>query len=348
MSASSTAVSPIVISGIGPLCPQVSTIEELTQANFSGVCEAENSDLGSWFDPKRFLGQRGFKYLTSATRYVLAAARIALEDAGIQDSFYLPEAKGVVVGTNFGVFSTLEEMDRLVLAEGSDALSPMAAPNFSVNLASSYISIKYGFKAYNITLTNPMVAGLEAVMFGAQAIHRGRSDMALVGATEDSPPALVGDILGLPIGNGAACTFVLETLSSARSRQSKVYAQVGKSSLRFVNFAQMRKLGQQNYLTQMIRQELNNLLSPEQTSIHYYPLLAPFWFNQLVDCTVQSVLSDYKVRVSTHSHVGASGAFITVSPLLQLAAAITKYSEGLILTTSPYGHISMLNLTKPE
>jgi hypothetical protein len=338
-------ISPIVISGIGPLCPQCKTIEELLQTAFSGMNEATSFELGSWFDPKHFFGQRGFKYLTPATQYALAATSIALEDAGIQDKSYYGDTRGVVVGTNFGVFSVLDCMDQLVLAEGTDALSPMTAPNFSINLASSYISIKYGCNAYNITLTSPMVAGLEALIFGTQAIFQGRSEMAVVGATEDSPPESVKDVLGLPVGNGAACMFILETLASARNRQAKVYACVHKSSLRFVNPNDLMESTQRDWLKEMMRQELNSLLPVEQTSIHYCPLVTPFWFNQLVNHVVYSLLEERGLHIMTHNYVGASGAFMTVSTLLQLAGVVAEHGEGLILATSPYGNISMLHLS---
>ena len=62
--------------------------------------------------PERFLGPRGFKFLSTATRYALAAAHVALEDAQLVDTtFYSPEAKGVFVGTNFGVHEVAEAMD---------------------------------------------------------------------------------------------------------------------------------------------------------------------------------------------------------------------------------------------
>ncbi|MCC5603263.1 beta-ketoacyl synthase N-terminal-like domain-containing protein [Nostoc favosum] len=340
-----TSICPIVISGIGPICSQATTVTELSTVDCK-VQELSNMKGVNWFEPKRFFGSRGFKYFPLATQYILAAAKLALEDANIQDNSCTPEEKGVVLGTNFAIDSICSQMDRVVMTEGATALSPMEAPNFSVNLPASYVSIKYGFRAFNISLTSSVVAGLESIIFGAHSIRQGRAKIALVGATEDSPPSQISEVLGVPVKEGGACALILETLPQVLSRQARIYCQVGKGSLRFFNPKQLQEVTIQERLRKTIRQELERLIPVDRTSIHYCPLICSFAFNQTVDSIIRETLAARNIQVFSHNYIGATGALITVSPLLQMAALAIEHGEGLILATSPHGHIAMLTLEK--
>jgi 3-oxoacyl-(acyl-carrier-protein) synthase len=157
----------VVITGIGPVCRAALSAEELS----GGVAHGED-----WYDPTKYLGPRGFKYFTPATRYVLSAAEVALKDAGLAEGEmpYPTDRRGVFVGTNFGVHEVLRELDDAVLAEGSDGISPANAPNFSLNVCASYVSIKRPLHAFNVTLSSAVVAGLEAII-GSKRSSRARA-----------------------------------------------------------------------------------------------------------------------------------------------------------------------------
>src|SRR5207248_717085 len=127
----------VAVTGIGLVCPGgASPTELLTNGRPDGGTD--------WFDPERYLGRRGFKYLTPATRYLLAAANLALEDASLEDwAGYPSETRAVVAGTNFAAVPVLDQLNRIIVDEGADALSPAQAPNFSVNIPASHVSLRH-------------------------------------------------------------------------------------------------------------------------------------------------------------------------------------------------------------
>jgi 3-oxoacyl-[acyl-carrier-protein] synthase II len=135
-----------------------------------------------WFDANAHLGPRGHKYWSYATRYWLAAcaplARRPEADAA-------PSRFGIAVGTNFGAHRTLGELHAEAKAQGSSALSPMSAPNFCINLVASYAGIRHGAKRFNVTLTTPAVAGLDALALAARELRHGRCDVAFAGSAEE-------------------------------------------------------------------------------------------------------------------------------------------------------------------
>lgn len=143
---------------------------------------------GAWFDVRVELGRRGYKYLPAACQYLLVAGRRALTDAGDCLDGAAGEQRGVVVGTNNGVAALHDEQDRTVIAEHANELSPVTAPFGAVNVLTSRLSMEHGFKGVSLTLTSPLVAGLEAVQVGARALAAGRSVLLLAGAMEQAVP----------------------------------------------------------------------------------------------------------------------------------------------------------------
>ena len=133
-----------------------------------------------WFDVNTLLGKRGHKYLSEGTKYWLAACG-AVGAGAAQD----PDRHGIVVGTNFGAHRTLSELFHVAKESGSSALSPMSSPNFSINLIASHAAIKSGARRFNLTLTTPQVAGLDALAEAARQLLRGRCDGVLAGAAEE-------------------------------------------------------------------------------------------------------------------------------------------------------------------
>jgi len=334
-----SATYPIVITGIGPTCPEYFTVAELLAAPHERAGEPARSM--AHFQPERFLGKRGFKSLSPATRYALAAAHVALDDAGLLDTaIYPPESKGVFVGTNFAVHDVLETMDGFVLSQGASALFALETPNFSVNIPASHISMKLGFLAFNVTLTSMLVAGVEAVMLGAESIRNGRAKLVLAGATEGGMPTAAAALFGAPPSDGAACMLALEALPAAQSRGARIYAQVGPSLLCFIPPDVAGTYASWAPHEQRLRRALDGLLGDAK------PLrLATFdlgcAFTQRVNESVLRYWQDHGLSLGLHA-CAAAAADASVSPLLSLSASVARHGDALLLVASPQGHVALL------
>ena len=345
MASDAFADTRAVISGLGPICPEALGVDALASPEYRNVDPGGDGDDDSWFDTTRFVGPRGTKYLTPATRYLLGSARLALDDAGLAEGHYDAEEKGVMIGTNFAVSRVHAQMDAVVLGEGSQSLSPMEAANFSINLAASHVSIKHGLKAFNVSLTSPVVAGLEALILAAHAIRNGRARLVLAGATEDRPPEEVADLLGGPPSTGAACTVVLEQRSRAAGRNARVYAEFVPVMLRFVAPGSLASASGRNLLAGVVQQALDGCLASEHTTLHWSS--APDRsgaFHGAVTAAVLQALTERRIRVVHETLVGGSGSFATASPVLQLCELAFRRRSAMVLATSPQGHIALVML----
>ncbi|MEK8171053.1 hypothetical protein NKH77_20450 [Streptomyces sp. M19] len=107
------------------------------------------------FDYRSALGRRGYKYLPDATRFFLAAAKRALEQAGSDGLAAVARSGGPPPWAPTAAAALHAEMDRTVVAAGADELSPVLAPYFSINLFGSRLASEHGLKGFNLTLTSP-------------------------------------------------------------------------------------------------------------------------------------------------------------------------------------------------
>jgi 3-oxoacyl-[acyl-carrier-protein] synthase II len=282
-----------------------------------------DAEPGAWFDPVPLLGKRGWKYLTHATRFLLGAAHLAIEDAKLDPAGFHDESMGVVVGTNFASIRVHTRIASLVASEGLDAVSPAVAPNFSVNIPASTISMRYGMRAFNITLTNPVVAGLESVLTLSTAIRRQRARIGVAGATEERPD-------NLRVNEGACC-FVMESADAAEERGAIVKATVASGWCRFAPGGG----------TRLLRAPLAGLLQGDDVS---YSLAAGGDIGDRLDELCQEVADQLGIRL--HRVSGVDDDYASVSPLLHLAEQITTGRHGLVLAASGHGNVAALRLTR--
>lgn len=334
----------IVITGIGVISPDATSALEVAAALQVPAGEGTYRSLDR-FEPERFLGKRGFKYMMPAARYAVAAARLAADDAGLTEPAYAPEEMGVFLGTTCAAHATLEAMDRTVIAEGAESIQPMEAPNFSINLAASSISMRQQLKAFNVTLTTPLVSGLEALILGAQSIRKGRARMVLAGATEDTPPERLGALFGYPLAQGASCLMALESLDAARQRGVHIYGQVAGGVLGFVS-PDMVGAGRRAQVAELIDTYLDRLLPAgcEQVA------LALFYLDfSLCHSVNQAILEGLRRRGLQVSLIPRTTAGeISVSPVLSLVSLAVTHGEGLVVAVSPQGQMAMIRLEPVE
>jgi hypothetical protein len=309
-------MTAVVITGAGLVCP--------TATGPAGLTEPDGPEQhpADWFDPVHYLGRLGWKYLTPATRYLLAAAGGAIADARLDPEKLPGESMGVVVGTSFAARPVVARLDEVVRAKGAEWIRPAEAPNFSVNIPASHISMKYGMQAFNLTLTDPLVAGLAAVLTLASAIRRGRAELGVAGATEERPdPGPFSD---------AACCLVLESAEHAEARGAAARTQLAGGFCRFVP-----PRADPRVLVGPIEALLSDVDAPVRCAVVGEPL-----GGRLAALLAQR--SD--VTMVGRRYLGADGRYATASPLLQAVGLLTEYGQGLVLATSPHGHVAAVRL----
>jgi 3-oxoacyl-(acyl-carrier-protein) synthase len=169
----------------------------------------------------------------------LAAARLALADAGLVSETLDPARTALGLGSALGnIEETTVFLDRII-ARGTG--NPILFPNLVMNAPLSYATIELGVTGPTAMLTEQEASGEAAIAWGVRQVADGRAEVCLAGGSDELTSGLVelrretrtasaGPARPLDpaadgpcLGEGAA-VLVLESLDRARARSARVYA----------------------------------------------------------------------------------------------------------------------------
>ncbi len=253
----------VVVTGMGAVTPLGIGLEPFWDglvAGRSGIDRMTLTDPSNYpcqvagevrgFDPLQFIEAKEARRMSRATQFAVAAAKMALEDAGLDLSLEDPTQVGVILGTGTTAFPETEAGARMMLAKGGMRLSPFFVPIVLPNMPACQVSIQLGLRGYNSTITTACAASTQSIGEAYEAIRRGDADVILSGGSEapicelglagfsvmralsthnDDPPRASRPFdatrNGFVPGEGAGI-LVLEELGHALKRGARIYAEV--------------------------------------------------------------------------------------------------------------------------
>jgi 3-oxoacyl-[acyl-carrier-protein] synthase II len=137
------------------------------------------------FDPVTFLGKKGLRSLDRSTLLLNSAAKLAIDDSGLEITDCDAHSIGVSVGATFGSLHSISQFDRDGLIEGPRYVNPSHFPNTVINSPASQVSIWWKAKGFNTTLSTGFCASLDAVSYAADFIKFGRTEVVLAAGVEE-------------------------------------------------------------------------------------------------------------------------------------------------------------------
>lgn len=161
-------------------------------------------------------------YLDRAAEFTLAAAQLALTDAGLAPEDWSRWQAGVVLGSEYGCLGTMQTYTAALQAKGPRLANPLLFSHMYVNTPTSLVAIEFGLGGHHGTFTGPD-AGRQALEGACEALQLGRAELILaIGVEAISEPlyralAAEGTLGDDAIGEGA-CALVLETADHAARR----------------------------------------------------------------------------------------------------------------------------------
>jgi 3-oxoacyl-[acyl-carrier-protein] synthase II len=252
----------VVITGIGALTPLGNDVETSWTALLegrSGAGPITQFDAGAYgvtfacevkdFDATDFIDRKKVRRMDRFAHLIVAAARMAESDAGI-DVASEPERVGATVATGIGGLRSFQDCYDQLRERGPDRVNPFSIPEIIPNMGSAWVSMELGTKGPLGSQCTACAASNMSIGDGLDMIRLGRADVMLCGGTE-APVTEVG-IAGFtamralsrrnddperasrPFDAGrdgfvmgeAAAILVLEELGHARARGAKIYAEL--------------------------------------------------------------------------------------------------------------------------
>ncbi len=152
----------VVVTGVGLVSPLGIGTEETWQgllAGRSGAGPITHFDAShhsthfacevKGFDPLAWMDKKDVKKVDRFIQFAIAAADLAVKDAGYNVEPAEAGRVGVFIGSGIGGFATIEREHEALLKGGPRRISPFFIPAAIVNLASGWVSIRTGAKGPN-------------------------------------------------------------------------------------------------------------------------------------------------------------------------------------------------------
>ncbi len=256
-----TGMGPVTSLGIGrdhfweALTEGRSGIAEIGSFETRGLPTRIAGEIAS-FEPTDYMDRKEAQRMDRFCHLAVAAARLALADAGIPEGDEL-EALGVesrraaiVVGSGIGGMATFESQHKVLLERGYARVSPFTIPMIIPNMAAGILGILLGFRGPNCCTVTACASGTHAIGCAYGLIAEGQADFCLAGGTEASvtPLALAGfcsmralstrnqeptaasrpfdaDRDGFVLAEGAGL-IALESLEGALARGARIYCEL--------------------------------------------------------------------------------------------------------------------------
>lgn len=252
----------VVVTGLGAVTPVGNTANDFldgifnSQVGIAPITKFDATETGvtvagevKGFDPAERVGKREARKMDLFSQYAVHAAGEALENAGLADGVDNPDRFGVIMGNGIGGLTTIEEQVIKMHDKGPQRVSPMFVPNAIPNMVSGNVSMRYGAKGINYTLSTACASATNAIGEAFWRIQSGKYDVMVTGgseatvnemgisgfaaltalSTEPSPleASKPFDVNrhGFVMGEGSGI-LVLESLEHAQARGAEIIAEV--------------------------------------------------------------------------------------------------------------------------
>jgi 3-oxoacyl-[acyl-carrier-protein] synthase II len=246
----------VVVTGIGVVTSVgvgVDAFWRAILAGASGIGPVESFDTSRYavhiggevknFDPRGLVERLRPDSMSRASQLAIAAARLALADAGLSPVAVDPVTAGVSLGTTSGEPTMIEVFNDKELSGARETIGAEFIEQYPCHVLAAHVASELGFAGPNLVIPTACAAGNYALAFASDCIRHGEADVMLAGGSDAFSRitytgfARLGAIApercqpfdknrkGMVPGEGAAI-LVLEGRERALARGARIYAEI--------------------------------------------------------------------------------------------------------------------------
>jgi 3-oxoacyl-[acyl-carrier-protein] synthase II len=246
----------VVVTGLGPVSGigvGVSAFAAALRAGRSGISRITSFDPSGFpyqnagevkdFDPTVHLRALDPARWGRSSQFAASAARLALEDAGLDLASVPPERVHAVVGTTSGESQVAEALTAQIVENGFPAQDPALLRQLPANRLANAVSEELGLCGESLTIATACSASNYAIGYAYDLLVTGAADVVFAGGADSvcrwahagffRLGALTGvacapfdrDRSGILTGEGGAA-LMLETYGHAVARGARIYAEL--------------------------------------------------------------------------------------------------------------------------
>jgi 3-oxoacyl-[acyl-carrier-protein] synthase II len=188
----------VVITGLGVVTPVGNDLETFwsnLKNGVSGIRKIQAFDTSNYdcriagevrdFEPKAFFkNAKDVRRTDRFTQLAMAAAKMSVQDSGIDLERVNRDRFGVLVSSGIGGLKTLEDQYSVLMNKGPSRVSAFTIPMLISNMASGLIAMEFGLRGPNMCIVTACATSNNAIGESWRMIKFGDADIFLAGGSE--------------------------------------------------------------------------------------------------------------------------------------------------------------------
>ena len=363
----------VVVTGMGAVTPLGLNVEEFWtglkegKTAFGEITKFDTTEYKvhlaaevKGFQGKDYMDFKAAKRMELFCQYAVAAAKEAMEQAGICMEEEDPYRVGCSIGSGIGSLQTIEREHKKLLEKGPGRVNPLMVPLMISNMAAGNVSIQFGLKGKSLNVVTACASGTHCIGEAFRSIQTGDADVMAAGGTEASitPVGIAGfsaltalstsedpkrcsipfdkERDGFVMGEGAG-VVILEELEHAKKRGAKILAEVvgygATSDAYHITSPAEDGQGAARCMENAIREagvELEKIeyINAHGTSTHH---------NDLFETrAIKSLFKDHAKDLKINSTKSMIGHLLGAAGAVEFIACVKEIEEGYLHQTAGY------------
>ncbi len=369
----------VVITGIGVVSPvgnDLQTFWESIKAGRSGVGRYTAFDSEKFdckiagevrdYDPTPFYRTpKDVRRTDRYTQFAVGAAKMSLEDSGLDLAATDLDRAGVMIGSGVGGLATMETQVSQMLVKGPDRTSPFMIPMMISNMASGFISMEHGLRGPNMAIVTACATANHCMGEAWRIIKFGDADVMLAGGSEACvvPVGMAGftamralslrndeperasrpfdkDRDGFVMGEGGG-VLILEEYEHAKKRGAKIYCELAGYGLTADAYHMSAPMPDGQGAARCMHMAMKHAkVNPEDIDyINAHGTSTPL--GDICETkAVKRALGDHARRVAVSSTKSMTGHLLGAAGAVEMAACVMALRDGIVPPT--------INLENPD
>jgi 3-oxoacyl-[acyl-carrier-protein] synthase II len=368
----------VVVTGLGMITPLGIGMDaswEALKAGKSGVKPITRFDSTDFptriagevegFVPEDYIEPKEVKKMDRFIHFGVAAADMAVRDAGLAVTEEMAERLGVIVGAGIGGLESIEKYHSVYLQRGPRRVTPFFIPMVIINMISGHISMKIGAKGPNSSIVTACATGSHSIGDSFRIIQRDEADVMVAGgaeaaitplgiggfnamkalSTRNDEPARASrpfdvDRDGFVMGEGSG-VVVLEELEHAKKRGARIYAEIVGYAMTADAYHMTSPAPGGEGAARCMRNTLKYArVSPESVDYVNAHGTSTKYGDELETMAIKTVFRDHAYKLVVSSTKSMTGHLLGAAGGVEAVVAVRTITDGVIPPT--------INLENPD
>ncbi|MFH1853683.1 MAG: beta-ketoacyl-ACP synthase II [Candidatus Omnitrophota bacterium] len=363
----------VVITGLGVIAPNGNgkrAFWDALKQGCSGIRRITRFDPGPFptqfageadFDPAQFISAKQIKRMDRTSHMAVSAAKMAIEDAGLNIKDESRERIGVMIGTAMAGHGLMLEQHDVYIKKGPMKINTFTAIGSFPDAPSSQISIELGINGPSFSIATACSSASDAMGYAFNAIRNKELDIIIMGGSDAPlfPPILSAFCVlrvlsrrndapdkasrpfdkkrdGFVLGEGAGM-LILEDLEHALKRKAHIYGEILGFGMTCDAFHMTNPEPSGSQAIRALKQAINDAgVKPEEISyINAHGTSTPL-NDKNETFIIKKVFGPHAKKVAVSSVKSMIGHLIGAAGSVELIAALMALEEGVIPPTINY------------